>query len=340
MKHKECFLNDSTCGPLNKATGKAVIKEAHILSQAATMKQLCGDVNGQKEVYKASTQKSVGWKKASAYHCFCGDHDTEIFKPIENDNSYNSSNEEQLFLHTFRAFAFEYHKKRIVMDSKYALAESLDNMVLSLTNLFKEEKDLKTETGFNLDHRHNEEMYSHDKIKQELIKAYKTRHYSLLLYKPFTFDVKFPFASAGTLLADILSTENTCIVYYNESEPQLARPGIMLTVFPDPKNDSTNIILACLKSDNNAVEYLNKYDSLNNKEIQLAVSSLMLTTNRDNTFFHPDFWRNIQKHPCKDDLYNELQKNRGFDLLNVKLKQSNFNLFDTNLINQKNKVDA
>lgn len=79
MKYKECFLNDNTCGSINKETGKPKIKEAHILSRAATMSKICGNVNGQKEVYKASTQKSEGWKKASAYHCFCENHDTEFF---------------------------------------------------------------------------------------------------------------------------------------------------------------------------------------------------------------------------------------------------------------------
>src|SRR5690554_2579550 len=94
-KYKECFIKNGGCGPINKETKKAVIKEAHILSRAATMSQLTGEVNGQNEVYRASTGKSEGWKKASAYHCFCGNHDDKVFKPIEDDNEFNPKRSEE-----------------------------------------------------------------------------------------------------------------------------------------------------------------------------------------------------------------------------------------------------
>jgi hypothetical protein len=332
MKHKECFLNDETCSPIHKETGKPVIKEAHILSRSATMKQLCRDVNGQKEVYKASTQQSERWKKASAYHCFCGDHDTEIFKPIENDNSFDTESKEQLFLHSFRSFAFEYHHQRIDLDSRFSIANGLNDILSSFSNFISEENTPDNDRTNELESRYDDNMYAHERVKKELIRVYKDKDYDALLYKAFVIDEKFAFASAGTLMAEIISSNDGSIFYNDENEPLLGKPAIMLTVFPDPSTNSTNIILSCLKIDKNATWYLNKFNSMNQQEILLAISSLMLTTNRDNTFFHPSYWEAIKKHPKKDSLDKELKKDRGFDLLADTIKLSEFNLFDKNLI--------
>lgn len=323
MKHKECFLNNESCGPINNETKKPVIKEAHILSKSATMKQLCRNVKGENEVFKASTQQSEGWKKASAYYCFCGDHDTEIFRPIENDNPFDPKNKEQLFLHSFRSFAYEYYKKRIELDSRFKLASDLNDLVSHFMDFLNEEPEDK-----DIESRYQDHIYAHDRVKQELIRVYKEKDYSALLYKSFVVNEKFRFASAGTLMADFISPYKDSIFHYDQNEPQLSRPAVMLTVFPDPSKNSTNIILSCLKIDENAVFYLNKFDSLNQQDLFLAISSLMLITNRENTFFHPTYWESVMKHPDKKFMKRELQKERGFDLLADKIKLSEFNLFD------------
>ncbi|MEN9442328.1 MAG: hypothetical protein RLZ33_2405 [Bacteroidota bacterium] len=136
-------------------------------------------------------------------------------------------------------------------------------------------------------------------------------------------------------MAVFSTLDETSIVHYDQSEPQLARPGILLTVFPDCHNDSTNIIIACLKSDKNGVMYLNKFDKMGYESMCLAVSSLMLTTNRNNTFFHPIYWKAIQNHQKLENFNNELSKNRGFDLLAKNIKLSEFNLFDEKLTSKK-----
>ena len=297
MKHKECFLNDTTCNPINRETGMPVIKEAHILSQGATMKQLCGIVNNQNVVYKVSTGKPEGWRKASAYHCFCGIHDDELFKPIENDNAFDHTDLEQLFLHSFRSFAYEYHQKRIEMDGNYELVKGLTDMLTSVTSIFGENADSSNDLSNDLDSRYEDHMYAHEKIKTKLTQAARTKNYQTLLYKAYVIQDKFPLASAGTLMADIVSTTTSSFVHYDPDEPQLARPGIILTAFPDPHRNSTNLIIAGLKDDQNAITYLEKFNSMTETELELAVSSLILTTNRKNSFLHPDYWNKIQDHP-------------------------------------------
>lgn len=325
IKYKECFFNNHNCGPINKETKKAVIKEAHILSRAATMSQLTGEVNGQNEVYRASTGKSEGWKKASAYHCFCGNHDDKVFKPIEDDNEFNPKDKEHLFLHSFRSFAYSYHKKRIEMDNLYLFFRPFSGEN-SIINVLDEDELRK---------RFADHMFSHQRIKEKLVKIYENKNFDDLKYKVFILNKKFPLASAGTLMANIISETSKSIVYYDQTEPQLARPGIMLTVFPDPHKDQTNIILACLKSNRNGTIFLNKFNGIGSKQLFLGLSSLMLITNRENTFFHPAYWRTIQSNSKVNQLNRELQKKRGFDLLNGNLQLSEFNLFKKELTSEQ-----
>lgn len=192
----------------------------------------------------------------------------------------------------------------------------------------------------DLDSRYDDNLYAHETIKTELIKAYRERNFDSLVFKTFVIDEKFRLASAGTLMAEIVSPHKSSIVYFDQTEHLLRRPAIILTVFPDPAKESTNIILGCLKSDKNAILYLDKYNSLEPKEVLLAVSSLMLTTNRNNTFFHPLYWDAIQKHPLKIHFESEIKKDRGFDLINQDIQLSKFNLFDKNLVWDKIKPDA
>ena len=274
--------------------------------------------------------RKVG-KKASAYYCFCGNHDTEIFKPIENDNPFDPLNKEQLFVHTLRSFAYEYHHKRIELDSKLPV-DQLSDLFSSFFKIIGKDHTSKDNVKDELKSRYDEHMYAHERVKKELIRAYKEKDYDSLTYKTFVIDEKFVFASAGTLMADIISPYEVNIFNHDKSESLLPRPAIILTVFPDPSKNSTNIILACLNIDKNALLYLNKYNSMATQDILLAISSLMLTTNQKNTFFHPTYWEALEKHPRKEFLYKEIQKNRGFDLLAKNVQLSEFNLFDENLI--------
>ena len=51
-----------------------------------------------------------GRKEATVFTGFCGYHDNELFKPIENNEFDNS--DEHIFLYIYRAFALEYHRKQ------------------------------------------------------------------------------------------------------------------------------------------------------------------------------------------------------------------------------------
>ncbi len=59
---------------------------------------------------ESSLLKKIGLNSATVFTGFCGYHDKTLFQPIE-DVPFSGTTE-QVFLHIYRAFAFEYHKKR------------------------------------------------------------------------------------------------------------------------------------------------------------------------------------------------------------------------------------
>jgi hypothetical protein len=83
-----------------------------------------------------------------------------------------------------------------------------------------------------------------------------------------------------------------------------------------------------LGSDKNAVEYLRKYDRIAPREVGKIVTSLMLTSNKENSFLNPKLVEHMQGTGALQLLENIVLSTRGFDLLNDNLKTAPINLFD------------
>lgn len=329
-KHKECFINNESC--------KGKIKEAHILSRAATMSLICGEAKGGLKVVQVAGKNKqtgklepteIGWTKASAYYCFCDIHDSKIFEPIENDNSFDIESNNQLFLHTFRSFAYVYHKQRERIDENYEIAKSLTDTINSLSNIFGGDSQPNYD---EIQESYDAQMYSFNIIRDRLIDAWTSNNYKGLTGFSVQIDVSFPFASAGTLMAEIVDTNRTSRVFYNPEEGHLVlpHPGIILTVFP-VKGNKTIIIFTALSDDKNARFTLEKFERLSEQDPQgafaKAVSGLMLSVNKENTFLHPKMWEAMKANGDAIKLQQDIQTNRGADLLHSTLWVSQVNLF-------------
>lgn len=316
-KHKECFVNDDSC--------KEKIIEAHILSRSATMSLLCGPGQGGLSVIKLGTApQEVGWSKASAYYCFCGIHDREIFRPIENDVDFDTKNDEQVFLHIFRSFAYSYHKKRSELESN-------DNIFGSFFRAFGVPGMDNSDIDSRINESKQDQMYAFDQIRDRLLDTWKTKKFQQnLKVNIINLGIAFPFASAGALMAEIIDdSKGFNIVNYNPEAPMVAQPGLILTVFP-LKNDRTVIILAALSSDPNAVLTFNRFDRVKSDPAKLlrAISGLMLSSNKENTFLHPTLWEYMKTNKLAKQLVDDLKSSRGTDLLNDEPWLPKTNLFD------------
>ncbi|MEO9531311.1 MAG: hypothetical protein ABJG68_11695 [Crocinitomicaceae bacterium] len=334
MPFKECFIQDDTC--VEK------FKQAHILSQAATMKLVQGETKaGQHVVHLGNTNEqgvyepiSIGWKKASAYHCFCHDHDNDLFVPIENDNELDPKNKEQLFLHVMRSFAYVYYRKKEQMQTQEELIDVFNSIGDSLDQL----RDLmakfivlppnKLADEDEMRKRMSMSYWSFKYVKNELLKSLKSNDFDRLEYRSLIIPERLPFASAGVLLAKIVdpNPNKIMMVSMNPGDPVVKPPALMFNVLPD-KFDRTIIVAAAIKDDHNATYLLRKFDKLEKGNLGRALTRLLFDANQDNTFLHPKFWEYLKENGYSEQIIKELNEDRGFDLMSDPLKLSELNLF-------------
>ncbi len=337
MPFKDCFIGDQTCS--------TKFKQAHILSMSATMKLLNDQTKaGLQVVHLGNRDRTsgriipdyVGWSKASAHHCFCHDHDNDLFEPIENDNILDSQNQEQLFLHILRSFAYVYYRKKEDNKDLESLIEPFAEIGKSLTTLQETLSQFihipgsgkEWTSSDELRKRLNLSMWSYEFVRQELLTANKSKDYSKIIYRSAVIDRKLPFASAGVFFAQIIDPDGKkpSMVSYRQGDPVLKPPAIMLNVLPD-KHNRTIIVAGALKEDDNAVMTLRKFGQLKKGEFGKALSSLIFHANRDNTFLHPKFWEHLKQTGASEEIIKELNQERGLDLLMDPLKLSSVNLF-------------
>jgi len=317
-KLKSCFVKDKSCSEH--------YKRAHILSKAATLslikdKTKAGEVivhlgHSVKGYYYP---KEIGWKSASSEKCFCSKHDDEIFKPIEDGNTTDVLNKEQLFLHSFRSFAYTYYQKETELGQFHQLPDSIDNLIR------KDDSIRSEKLPFKLDIHLRTYRYNHQAFTSTLY----SKQFENFEYRGFKLPLKFPIASAGTLMAKIASSTNRQIIMsiIDSESPVLKNSALTLTVLPLNTNE-TVIILCAFKKDLNAIVNLSRFIKLGLDEFLRAVTSLMMSSNKDNTYFNPRLWSYLKIKGLDKIIIEELNEERESDLLMSKPKISKINLFE------------
>jgi hypothetical protein len=125
---KECFHYD-------KSQRSEQIIKAHSIQRQNRLFLLEEDVNGNKQLCSLNgvrflpetnllNKPILGKKVASTFSGFCGFHNKTLFSPIE-DHDFDDS-EEHKFLHSYRSYAYSYHK---LIEEGNSPAESSANML-------------------------------------------------------------------------------------------------------------------------------------------------------------------------------------------------------------------
>ncbi len=271
--------------------------------------------------------KSVGWSTASAHHCFCEFHDNKLFKNIENGVELDLNNNEHLFLNTLRSFAFCYHKKKSELDPNNQFTDGFIGTIQEVLDLLPEDDSLKfkDENSYKKYSLHVQ-FSCYEKIRLKLIEILYSAQYDHLLYRIATFP-KFPFACAGTLMSELVDLKSKKISFLSRdpSTPIHHKPGFILTILPN--KIQTYLIGAVLKEDDNALLLLRKFDNLHGQEFFNALSGLVLTSHKENTFFHPKLWEYMKEKGYDKVLISQINKDRGTDNLYEDLMQSEINIF-------------
>lgn len=315
---KSCFVKDKNCSE--------TYKRAHILSKAATLSLIKGKTKaGETVVHLGNFEnntylpKEIGWKSASSEKCFCSKHDDEVFKAIENGNTIDENSEEQLFLYSFRSFAYTYYKKETELGQFQHLPDSTENLMK------KDRENRSNKLPSKLDVHLRTYRFYH----QAFTSALKSKKFDDFDYRGFKVPLKFPFASAGTLMAKIASksSKQPFMVSYDGDSPVIKNPALTLTVLPLASNE-TIIILCAYKKDTNAIMNLERFIRLSLDEFLRAVTSLMLSSNKDNSFLNPKLWNYLKSNGLDKIIIEELNEERESDLLMSQPRISRINLFE------------
>lgn len=173
-------------------------------------------------------QYTYGRKEASVFTGFCSYHDKVTFQPIEDTDFYGT--DEQIFLHIYRAFALEYHRKKEAarLDQHFFKNKpSIANMPF---------RTIEGKTGFNL------AVSDFEQEKQIFDKALLEKKYDVLTSLVWSFDGFSNFAATG---AEAPSLDFSSKRIQNLLNPKVPVRHIYITVFPE--NDKTYAIIAWLK---------------------------------------------------------------------------------------------
>jgi hypothetical protein len=256
--------------------------------------------------------EKVGKNIASKFSGFCKNHDKEYFSIIE-DIEYENT-EVQNYWFAFRAFCFEFHRKKRLRKSLVKLFKSYPHATRHpsiLTSFRSCELDLRDK---NLEYERFKEIYetgSYDRIES--------------FVKVLPYKVAFTGTTAVAVNVDIEGNETIDIYNYDE---KLFVPSVYVSVIP--KETSTLIIVSRFKED---TCYKGLIDSLNrcsDEETLFKYITFCLTEFSENVYFCPeiiDCVGSIMQDRIIASFKSSLSKDVN-ERINTMLKSFKLNLFD------------
>ena len=217
-----------------------------------------------------------GRKEATVFTGFCGYHDNELFKPIENYQFDGS--DEHIFLYTYRCFALGYHRKQ-------------ENVKLQQTILGKRPS--------LMGNSEIDEMFSGDKLavsdleecKKIFDRAIVNKEYDVLTSIVWEFEKTINFAASGfTVLCNDLKG-NTIQDLRNIN---ISMKHVFFTIFPE--GDKSFCILSWLKSEEDIFEeYKKQLLQLKHNE-KITYLNNLIPMEAENIVIKPSSWDLLQKY--------------------------------------------
>jgi hypothetical protein len=274
---KECFhFNKDECN-------KKIIS-AHSLQRNGVLSILEHKIKGNNVVYSFLHLipygirwygfEPIGKKSASTFHGFCGYHDTELFKEIEN-NGIDIDNDEHCFLLSYRSFAKEFHSK-CETNKGFGTNDFYthpDNSELQSGNM----------SGSNLAIR------DLNIVKEKLNNLLKKNEFDGLEYFIYSIDRTIPIAAASSI-TPAFSLDGT-LLNKSESEEDVYQ-SLIVTVVPTEKE--THVIFAFFPEDERSVKYIDDIEELNYSTLEQVITSILIGE-IENTFISPRLWQRMTK---------------------------------------------
>lgn len=216
-----------------------------------------------------------GCKIVSTFSGFCGYHDKTLFQPIE-DKPFTAT-EEQIFLHIYRAFAYQYHKKL----EMHKMNDVLDKrLAIKLANA----------SGVDL------AISDFDKDKRVFDNAIITKDYSCLESFVWEFDGPICFSASGFDTPTFGPDKKKITDLGN---PNSTVHHLYFSVFPE--EEKTYALVAWLKEDSEKLKaFRRKFSTITENEKKNFLNTLICETT-DNLAVNPDSWENWD--PVQKDIF-------------------------------------
>ncbi len=217
----------------------------------------------------------LGKKVASTFSGFCGHHDTEVFKNIENE-PVNLDDDEHCFLLSYRAFAKDYHAKKETLQGFKA------NEFYQQINLAIETDGLVSGSELGLRDAEN--------TKNRMNQILERKSFDELDYFTYQLDYMIPLALAASFTPDY-SYKNKLL---NKSvDTNEIYEFVNFVIQPNAQGE-TQILFSCLPEHEKSITYINELSELSDIKLKKAISSIAIG-HVENTFFSPKMWKKNER---------------------------------------------
>ncbi len=215
----------------------------------------------------------LGKKAASTFFGFCGYHDSEIFKSIEN-NYVDIETDEHCFSLSYRAFAKDYHAKQETLKGFKSNAFYQHDLDQNLTG------ELVTGSEIGL----RDGKFVKDRLN-EILKNKKFEELEILTY---TLDYMVPIALSASFNPEY-SYSN--LKLNKSGDPNVIYEFVNFVIQP-MESGQTLILLSCLPEHDKSVKFMDQLANLKPLLFERAISSLAIAY-IENTFFSPNIWKKL-----------------------------------------------
>lgn len=269
---KECLHPDKE-GCSEKIIGAHSIQNNKILNKISTDGMVYMFTPHNNDVFEVMPK--WGRKQATVFTGFCGIHDCNTFKLIENE--VFDSSEDHIFLYIYRAFCLEYHKKKEAI-----------NMDKIFKDIYKIELYDKVHNGLSA---YEVVLKDLESYKAEFDKALMIDKYNILTSIVWNFDKEIKFAASGGYILEYDLVGNKI---QNINCIDVRREYIYISIFPE--QDKSYCIISWLKSNDELFKnYKNQLESLDINERKKYINNLIPIIT-ENIAINPKAWDGINKY--------------------------------------------
>jgi len=182
---KECLHPDIGNDSCNR------IINAHTVQKSGPLKKIINCSNHVMYFNMLGEIEQIGHKEASTFTGFCGKHDNEFFEPIEGE-AFGTDHTAQCFLHGYRAYALELHKKKTALSALEYMRNNLDK-----GKPLEEQQHIQNNVITPLKDGYEKGLESLKRTLGIYKKAYRENQYEDFEYAIFTFNGNLSIVSSG-----------------------------------------------------------------------------------------------------------------------------------------------